>query len=81
MAGDGSFDPISSSLQANSSERPQNPLRFNSDEHLQVTGAPPPPFRSNYLPSLPLLAPNPPWTYLTTSSSFSKRRLTPSVRR
>ncbi|CAN1150522.1 hypothetical protein LINPERPRIM_LOCUS18155 [Linum perenne] len=54
MAGDGSFDPISPSLQAISSERPQNPLRLNSDEHLQVTGAPPPPLRSAYLPALPL---------------------------
>ncbi|CAN1157266.1 hypothetical protein LINPERPRIM_LOCUS27586 [Linum perenne] len=54
MAADGSFDPISPSLQAISSERPQNPLRLNSDEHLQVTGAPPPPLRSAYLPALPL---------------------------
>ncbi|CAN1143180.1 hypothetical protein LINPERPRIM_LOCUS26381 [Linum perenne] len=50
MAADGSFDPISPSLQAISSERPYG----ISDEHLQVTGAPPPPLRSAYLPALPL---------------------------
>ncbi|CAN1184420.1 hypothetical protein LINPERHAP2_LOCUS36968 [Linum perenne] len=54
MDGNGSFDPISPPLQAISSERPQNPLRLNSDEHLQVTRAPPPPLRSDYLPALPL---------------------------